>query len=661
MLKNNNKLLIAFIATVFALGAFFVSNASAITLNSLNYGINLNPEFDCNFIKRSTVVRDSSWTTEEYYIKVFEDIYSREKTFGDLEASELRGAILQRAKENWEQFTDQVYQDYIIAYIHNPYDEPDFDYDYYLNEYREELADEYYIVALASKIHEIDPVELDFIYSFYNGGNYDIMVDHCSEKAINTTYDFNGYSTFIKLGDNEHRTRTGEYIVNGNTLTYHKDNYADLRITLTQVDATTIKATYTLKNLTNKADSYGLGVYSDIELGPNDYAAVQKDNHSFTITQDDSEYEDSFGAQFHILADPIPSTTYIGDYWDAYLKTWESSNTTSITRADSVDTGLTFSWQGQIGANETKTFTATYTVNVAEGFENSFYHFASDGLNHEDAPGEVITAIDGGALTLPSTNFVANMGYNRKWNTKADGTGTTYESGETIIANKDIKNYYEVEKPNAVKGYITKNDYGAEQNVVVTDELAEALNELAATTYGDIVLDIDIDEIPEEFAKMMAEEYGFDVEKIFSTEGGFETLNLFYIDELRYYWIDEYGYENGVDDIDELYPLTIRVKFSEDDAKKIDELKLIRVDAETGEISEVPITYNKETGEMTFEITKITDYYRVAYTQATIVVPNTGYFTGVVNVLKENSIVVTVILATILATIITVRFRKNAR
>ena len=670
MSKKYQKILGAFVFAFFVLNLAIDAPANAaVTIDNLGYSI-LPTSLECGILKETSIKRDPSWSPLEYYVKVFEDLYIKENTYEDVKnVDQLRAFFLQDVKDNWSLFVDNFYMDLVIDFFHGENGvEPD--YDYYTSQYREELDDEYYAVMVIFNITAADP-NLDvyeILMSLYYGDTYDIVGNLCTNSAIQTTYDYQGYITYLTMGG---KPLAGYGLEDGglapisidNGYVLHEDDVVDLKITLSQIDTTTVKATYTLKNLSSEATDYGVGVYTDIQLGENDYAAIQKTSDSFTITQDNSEYENTFGAQFHISAAPAPTTTYIGEYYEAMSKVWENSIADHLTRADNIDTGLTFSWQGRINAGETKTFTATYSLNVAKSMENSFYYLLEDGVTHETSPSKTIPSIDGGALGLPETQFVGKKGYNRKWNTKSDGTGTNYDSEEIIIANKETLNYYEVDVANVVKSEIEKGDYGAEYNIVLTDDLANGdLKDLANETYNDVIVYANIDQYDREDVEYSFEYTEFDPEEFLSEREGLTEHSFFDIYEIAYYWTTSYNGTDG-DSIPEKYlPVTIRVKFFPEDAAKMKNIVLLGITEEDGVTSEIPVTYNRETGEMFFEASDDIWYYRVLYEKVEeplIPVPDTGEFTTFEKKSAESSIYGAVAISAILATATLVIARRK--
>lgn len=660
MSKKYQKILGALVFAFVVLNLAIAAPANAaVTIDNLGYSI-LPTSLECGVLKETSIKRDPSWSPLEYYVKVFEDLYIKKNTYEDVKnVDQLRAFFLQDVKDNWTLFVANFYTGLVIDFFHGENGvEPD--YDYYTSQYREELDDEYYATMVIFNITAADPniYVYDVLMSLYYGDTYDIVGNLCTNSTIQTTYDYQGYTTYLTMGG---KPLAGYGLEDGglapisidNGYVLHKDDVVDLKVTLSQIDTTTVRATYTLKNLSSEATDYGVGVYTDIQLGENDYAAIQKTSDSFTITQDNSEYENTFGAQFHISAAPTPTTTYIGEYYEAMSKVWENSIADHLTRADNIDTGLTFSWQGQINAGETKTFTATYSLNVAKSMENSFYYLLEDGVTHETSPSKTIPSIDGGALGLPETQFVGKKGYNRKWNTKSDGTGTNYDSEEIIIANKETSNYYEVDVANVVKSEIEKGDYGAEYNIVLTDDLANGdLKDLANETYNDVIVYIEIDQYDREDVEYSFEYTEFDPEEFLSEREGLTEHSFFYIYETAYYWTTSYN-GTGWDSIPEKYlPVTVRVKFFPEDAAKIKNIVLLGITEEDGVTSEIPVTYNRETGEMFFEASDDIWYYRVLYEKVEeplIPVPDTGKFTTFEKKSAESSIYGAVAISAILA------------
>lgn len=637
MSKKSIKLMGAFILALLAFGFLKADGVQATTINSLDYALLNNPTLECGILKETNIKRENK-TTLDYLVTVFEDQYFTHETFGTFaDLNEQKEAIIDTVKNDWSTFVDDYYADMIIEFFHA--DEGDnLDVSYYQEMFREELADEYYKIMIVTSIPMIDSnIDLmSLLYNIYYGVTYDISGNMCSEdpQQIDTTYGSNGYTTFLKingeqiLGISEEGQALQPFVTETGYL-YHQDNSFDLNVDLSRVDETTVKATYTFKNLSSAAATYGLGVYTDVEFGDNDDAAVKKTDDSFTITQDDDWYVDTFGAQFHIVASPKPTTTFIGEYYTAMEKIWQNSSVDHITRADGIDSGLAYSWQGQINPGETKVYTATYSLKLAETMDNSFYFLEDDGVTHESTPSFVVPSIDGGALDLPVTPFIGKKGYNRKWNTKSDGTGRTYDSAETVVASIDTPNYYEIEVTNIVRSLVGKNDLEAEDNIVLEDKFIDAYQGIADETYRDVDLEIDIDYADEDDLI----EYGvFTEDEIYGNEEGFETREVFFLYGAYYYSTDENDHSNRSDIEEELYPLPVRVKFPNDSG--IEAIKLYEMPTTEGPIVEIPVTYNPETGEFFFEMKKPGEdiYYKLSVKyeeikEPEILVPSTGKFT----------------------------------
>lgn len=532
-------------------------------------------------------------------------------------------------------------------------------------------SDEEFFARLVEKYNAEHGKSVSFDYDgTRSSNNYDILANYCIDEhgLITTTYNDNGYYGFIKLGDRE--ISIGEddidtvFIDNG--YIYHEDDFVDFKVEFERVDATTVKAKYTIKNLTGNATNYGVGFYADVEFGDNDEAAISKTDRDFTITQDNSSeyYRDTFGAQFKIELDPVPTTTFIGDYRSDVKPHWESSEVTYYTAADDIDTVLSYSWQGQIGIDESKNFTATYTIGVVDSFNNNFYYLS----NEYAEPLSTVSAIDGGAIRLPYVDdSTPRQGYHREWNTKSDGKGINYASGKTIIANKNQTNYYEVEVPN---GVIVEPGYSdpviSEQNIVLTEEMKEKYEQMAAEGYSNVSIYSEFFELPAEWIAYLEEEGTLDREKFVEPLGeDFEYATLLGMDSMGKTWIDQDGeYQNEDLSADE-FPVTIRLKLTDEMRAGKTNFGITRAtQGEEGIIDYValPSTYNPATGELFFTIDNTDEFYYYAICSSIIPVvpdvPDTG-----MNVAKASVIASTTLLpALLLGSVLVLRrlnYRKN--
>ncbi len=473
---------------------------------------------------------------------------------------------------------------------------------------------------------------------------YDVIANYCAsdeDKYITTTYGDYGYSGFIKLNGREVAIDDENLIATDSGYLFHEDGFADMEIKLIRIDATMIQARYILKNLTGLATDFGVAFYTDIELGENDNAAISKTDHTFTITQDDYRYDSTFGAKFMIDLSPTPTTSFIGQYVDAEDLRWTNSPRDYYTAADGVDTGLSYSWQGQIDAGGTKTFSATYTIDIAETFLNNFYYLSNDYAE----PIKTLGAVDSGALRLPNTDLSSRAGWHRDWNSKSDGSGTLFKSGLTIIADKNRNNYYEVEVPNEVLPDVEPGWKNFEEKeVIVTDELESKFQALADASYSDVRIYAYINEIPDEYIEdLTADDGPIDLDEILNAAGeGYNFGDLFQIDEVGYEYrdADDYWHENPLDEED--FPVTIRIKLLEDFTDNKANFGVVRIscdyDSMTCDTYEtLPTRYNSETRELFIEVDSNGSYvYALTYTEIPKV-PDTGASTTESN-LAEVSI-----------------------
>jgi len=500
----------------------------------------------------------------------------------------------------------------------------------YYEGYHTELIDDYYRAYMLD-FAEVEP------WGFNYTNTYDVAANYCSEvdgvTIVDTTYDNYGYSGYFRLNGREIAIDSAEDVSSDlfaldNGYVFHEDGFGELKVELIRVDDTTIKAKYTLKNLTGLATDYGVAFYSDIEFGDNDDAAISKTNHSFKITQDYSGEASTYGAQFNIDLDPLPTTTFVGDFTDAEDDRWKNSPKDYYTAADSVDTGLSYSWQGRIGANESKTFTATFNIGAVTPFENRFY-FLSDGYTTPSTS----NAIDGGALTLPIADRASAPGKHHVWNTAADGSGAQYESSATIIADKNHTDYYEIEVPNQAIT-VPMDGYDAEEFILVIDEEFKAKHqELADSVYSDVgfipmFYEIDPENAETHFESEISKEQ---IEDVIDEEFVVHD-NLFSFDGMLVVYDD--GEETQILPMDESkYPFTIKIKLSEEFVSGKSDFQMVRISKSNEENEQydiyelAPTTYNPGTGELFLTISEAGEfYYSLAYIN-TPGVPSTGFAT----------------------------------
>lgn len=264
---------------------------------------------------------------------------------------------------------------------------------------------------------------------------YDITVVINGGSEVGTTYSNAGYRVYFKTDDSEEQAVKN--IGNGGTVTI-TDNLS-LKITGT-TSGSTVNVNYEITNISNEQKNFKISTTSDIMLGYNDRAAVFKDGqNSLQITQDDANNSSNYGVQVKLNFSPAATTSWIGRYGNRYENRYTNGTVVSYTYQDGIDTGLAYSWQGTIAAGETKSFSAVATAQIAKGGIVNFYPYESEECTSS-------TALIGGSIVTPSINK-SEEHYTYLWNTKRDGSGTSYKGNAGIIVTSEIMNLYEVKIP----------------------------------------------------------------------------------------------------------------------------------------------------------------------------------------------------------------------
>lgn len=588
-------------------------------IDSLDFSLTGSPKLDCEILGNIELERDPSWSDEVFYIHMVEqyEVNASDGLYTNIEA--YRTYVDEEIKNSWNTFNSTIYREYAQIY-HNDYNS---NFSYY-DDYNDELKDDYYRAYMLSALG-LGP------YGFGEIDTYDVIANYCTtgHAPITTTFGDYGYSGYMKLGDREVSIDDEDLLILNNGYAFHEDGFGDLKVELARIDDLTIKAKYTLKNLTGESTDFGVAFYTDVEFGDNDDAAISKTDHSFTITQDSSWYDSTFGAQFNIQLDPIATTTYVGYYYNARDHRWENSEKDYYTAADSVDTGLAYSWQGQIDNNETKVFSATYTMNLAETFNNYFYYL----IDNYSEP-DTIGSVNGGALWLPYLGLPTNVGNHREWNTKKDGTGISYQPDTTIISDKSHTNYYEKEVPNTVVPSINSNEVHTEYNIVITDEMKEKYKPITTNTLSNFEMRLSLYSLDKETITEMIEEEFLPESLIEGLGKDYDLDSAFAITDLEKSYIDQNGNQQEEQFDEDEFPITIRIKLTDDQVKNKTGFKIVTIvyDPETDEYvteKEIPVRFDKNTNEIFFEIDSVDDFrfYALASTEIAPEIPSTGFNT----------------------------------
>ena len=267
-------------------------------------------------------------------------------------------------------------------------------------------------------------------------GTYDITGRINGGTKIRTTYRYEGYRVFFKVGNNEKNISN---YTSGSIIT---NNGVQLKITGTpSSDNKAINVVYNVNNTTDQEQQYAIATTADIDLVENDYASIYKNETSIVqVTQDNQEMNSSYGTQFKISFTPVANTTWLGFYEERYNNRYVNGSVLSYTYDDYIDTGLAFSWNGTLAAGEETSYTATFAIKDAEMSTVSFYKM------NEQEPFEVLNGLVGGSIITPSAPNQLETGYEFYWNTKPDGTGKNYEAEKGIIISSGNMKLYEYNK-----------------------------------------------------------------------------------------------------------------------------------------------------------------------------------------------------------------------
>lgn len=578
------------------LGAVGILGASVLPTFSAHAKANINSlDYVFSYGAINCFERDPSWSEEEYLIRYGREVIKEEGRYSDDFTAD--NAVMANIEADYNTFYSEIFAAYAETHI------ADFstNLDYYTSfhtELRDDYLKSYYLFSAKASME------------YANINNYDIIGNHCRNSGeyplIPTTYDNDGYFGFLRMNGEEIELENEDTSFFGNGFSYKKDNFANLKVEFERIDATTLKVHYFLENLTGNAAEYGLAFYGDIEVGGNDNAAVSRTQDSFTITQDnDTNYSDTFGAQFKIQLDPLPTTTYVGNYSEAEKHRWENSGYNAFSAADSIDTGLSYSWQGTIAAGETKELSSTYYINLAEGiFKNNFYKQSGG-----SEPAYQIDAIDGLYVILPPNSPSSRKGYHYVWNTKSDGTGTSYEGSDVVKADRTNTNFYEIEVENRLVTYPTKIwSQVRESSLNIPDAFREKYNHLLSESYSDVIVYLGFDEDIEDLEDEI-KDGNIDPAKVKEVLGkNYEPISIIESEDgyLGYLTEPDESSYNSIDFDESDYPLEVSLFIDENFKKDKANFSIARVkcgasiDTEwtCSEYEKIPTTYNYETGEL---------------------------------------------------------------
>lgn len=678
-MKSRKRILSA-IASVGTAGVLLTSGTASAVANiqSLDYTRTGSYVIDCGLLDDIEISRDSSWSDALYYAYQFAEYKHQTEPGKYPTADAYRTEAINYFKNNWSAFAGEEFSFFAQSYY-----EDFFERTNYYGRYQTALNDDYFLLYAIHDLGLEDPSNITHVHG------YNIIANYCSGDRIPTTYSWaympydsfvDGYQPILKIGDEEVWPEFLYYEGDerltqlDNGYSFHRDNFADLKVELEKLNATTVRATYTLKNLTGADTTYGLATISDTELGYNDDAAIKKTDRSFVVTQDNpldisEEYETedmpewakklydydlskTFGAQFSINLDPVPTSTFVGYYGDAEDYMWENSERDSYDVFDSEDTGLAFSWQGDIATDEEKVFTATYNVALADFVNNNFYHLA-DGYTTPT----IIESIKNGALYFPNTNTPSGAGKHREWNTAPDGSGESYLGGDIIRAGDTSMNFYEIETANYLVSDESMGGKGIySYGLNITDTLNNAYADILDASDGNIRLGMYIEELTDHDVETDIDDGIYTKENIISATGNESSLldTVFFLED----FYEEYeieGYYEWSYIAPEKYPLAMKLKLNPDFAKAHSNFRMVHMnynpdDLAVDDYSLLETNYDRETGELTFEVPEdyLRDLFALVYDEEPYPeIPDTGANTILHEGIKSNVIILSSVAAVI--------------
>lgn len=428
---------------------------------------------------------------------------------------------------------------------------------------------------------------------------------------IITTYSNAGYETKFRLSDNpisrcddeeDYCEDPDEYTVlniENNGITYNETNDGFLKISSINKNSNTIEVTYELVNNTGKKKHFAIASYSDVQLGPNDDAAITKNNKDgFKITQD-NDNQDYYASQLNISLLPSATTTWIGDYDFRYSNRYTNGNVEYYTINDGVDTGLAYSWQGEINSGETKTFKAIFGMKVADMIKVNYYPLNENGT-YDSTPQYTKKFVEGGAIKLEEINH-QEEGYNFKWYQNKNGSGVAYLGGQTLIAPNNDINLYEVKKSNTVMGEDPYSKNFGDGKVIIDNDIINDFISDRSISYDDVKLMLTLHDssstIPENEKQLFYDNLKNDYK-----------INLFLDAKLLKILNNDYDNKEEINELNNL--ITIRfivpVEYRNKNSMQSRKYKMLRL--HDGIVEEIDTNYNEKTGELTFKTDKFSSY-----------------------------------------------------
>lgn len=207
---------------------------------------------------------------------------------------------------------------------------------------------------------DIPEVSADNFPSFISkGSNYDVRIvnKNTGQTDMKTTYNYNGYDTYLKVNGSEKRFSA--------EVNKTSDNYNGLELSIIATNiGDTLAVSYVLKNNSGSTKEYGISSTADIYLIGNDHIRIYKDAND----GNNRLYTAKYGNYWvEYIFDPTASTTWIGNYGSRYDYRWNNTSTGREgheydVNTGGTDSGLAFSWTGSIAAGETIVRTVKFVV-----------------------------------------------------------------------------------------------------------------------------------------------------------------------------------------------------------------------------------------------------------------------------------------------------------
>lgn len=197
----------------------------------------------------------------------------------------------------------------------------------------------------------------NYPYFVDNGnGKYDVTIvnrNSGTSNGMKTTFNYNGYDTFFKIGNGSEQTFTAR--VNGG-----KQSYGGVTISIIATNVgDSLSVNYILTNNSSSTKSYAVSSTADTYLIGNDHVYVYKDKADGNNRLYTAKYSNYW---VEYLFDPTATTTWIGYYGSRHNNKWSNSSNNYNHNTGGDDSGLAFSWSGTIAAGETIVKTVRFVI-----------------------------------------------------------------------------------------------------------------------------------------------------------------------------------------------------------------------------------------------------------------------------------------------------------